>query len=129
MNTKLQLKTKVTLFALAAGAAMFAGSAIGDESQALNSGDVESMSKWHGRAGGLTGSDAVSAARTSGAKVSVTYDKDVAERTNMTREPAEGKNIGVTYDKDVADRTNMTRSKTAPDSVKAATAPASESKP
>jgi hypothetical protein len=45
MNAKLQLKTKVTLFVLAAGAAMFADSAIGDESQVLNSGDVASMSK------------------------------------------------------------------------------------
>jgi hypothetical protein len=122
MNAKLQLKTKVTLFALAAGAAMFAGSAIGGESQVLNSGDVESMSKWYGRAGGLTGSDAVSAARANGAKVSITYDKDVAERTNMTREPADGKNIGITYDKDVVDRTNMTRNQTTPESVKAATA-------
>ena len=126
MNIKLQLKTKVTLFALAAGATMFAGSAIGDESQALNSGEVQLMSKWYGRAGGLAGSDAVSAARANGAKVSITYDKDVAERTNMTREPADGKNIGITYDKDVADRTNMSRSQTAPESVKAATGPASK---
>jgi hypothetical protein len=126
MNAKLQLKTKVTLFALAAGAAMFAGSAIGDESQVLNSGDVGSMSKWYGRAGGLAGSDAVSNARANGANVSITYDKDVAQRTNMTREPADGKNIGITYDKDVADRTNMSRSQTTPESVKAATAPATK---
>jgi len=124
MNTKLQLKTKVTLFALAT--AMFAGFAIGDESQVLNSGDVGTMSKWYGRAGGLAGSDAVSNARANGANVSITYDKDVAERTNMTRDPADGKNIGIAYDKDVADRTNMSRSQTAPESVKAATGPASK---
>jgi len=124
MNTKLQLKTKVTLFALAT--AMFAGFATGDESQVLNSGDVGTMSKWYGRAGGLAGSDAVSNARANGANVSITYDKDVAERTNMTRDPADGKNIGIAYDKDVADRTNMSRSQTAPESVKAATGPASK---
>jgi hypothetical protein len=127
MKAKLQLKTKVTLFALAAAATVFAGSAIGDESQVLNSGDVESMSKWYGRAGGVTGSDSVSAPHANGAKVGITYDKDVAERTNMTREPADGKNIGISYDKDVATRTNMTRGQTTPESVKAATA--SDAKP
>ena len=147
MNTKLQWKTNMTLFALAAAATLTAGTAIGDDSQVLNSGDVESMSKWYGRAGGLVESDRVSAARASGAKVGITYDKDVAERTNMTREPADGKSIGIsydkdvaerthmtrepedgksiaiTYDKDVADRTNLPRGQTAPDAVKAAEGP------
>ena len=126
MNAKLNLKMKRTLFALAAAAAVSAGAAIGDDSQTLKSGDVESMSKWFGRAGGLVDSDRVPAARTNGAKIGITYDKDVAERTNMQREPAEGKGIGVAYDKDVAERTNLPRGGTAPEPVKAAAGPASK---
>jgi hypothetical protein len=126
MNAKLKLKTMSTLFALIAAAALTAGTAIGDDSQALHSGNVESMSKWYGRAGGLVGADEVSAARISGANISVTYDKDVAERTNMAREPAESKGVGIAYDKDVADRTNMPRGQTAADPVKAAAGPATK---
>jgi hypothetical protein len=126
MNAKLKLNTKTTLFALAAMAALTAGAAVGDESQPLTSGDVESMSKWYGRAGGLVGSDRVSAARANGSKVGISYDKDVAERTNMQREPVEGKSIGIAFDKDVADRTNLPRGQTAPDPVKAAAGPGSK---
>jgi hypothetical protein len=126
MNAKLKMRTKRTLFALAAAAALAAGTAIGDDSQTVKSSNVDSMSKWYGRAGGLVGTDRVSAARTSGTKIGITYDKDVAERTNMAREPVDGKSVGISYDKDVAERTNLPRGQTVPEPAKAAVAPTSK---
>jgi hypothetical protein len=47
----------------------------------------------------------------------------VAERTNMAREPVDGKSVGISYDKDVAERTNLPRGQTVPEPAKAAVAP------
>ncbi len=80
---------------------------------ALKTGDVDTMGQWYGRAGGLTDSDRVTALGKStfaNQQVGITYDKDVAERTNMQRGSASSKDIGITYDKDVVDRTNLPRS-------------------
>lgn len=73
--------------------------------------DVSQMYMWQGRAGGLVHSDRVSNLRVRGAgeNVSIAYDKDVAQRTNMQRGELEARNIAVTFDKEVARRTNMRR--------------------
>ncbi len=77
----------------------------------LKSGDVSQAGLWHGRAGGLVGSDRVAnlERNTDVAQVGVSYDKDVAARTNMSTERAGGTSVGISYDKDVAQRTNMPR--------------------
>jgi hypothetical protein len=74
--------------------------------------DPGSMAQWYGRAGELVGSDRVMAMTKSakaGTCVRVTYDKEVAERTNMHRREAANGCVSITYDKDVAARTNMPR--------------------
>jgi hypothetical protein len=74
--------------------------------------DPETMGKWYGRAGGLVGSDLVMAPATPikpRARVRITFDKEVAERTNMQREEAAAGGVAITYDKAVAERTNMPR--------------------
>jgi hypothetical protein len=103
---KVQLAVAAAISALSIGAA-FAG---GDT---LRTGDVDQMSHWYGNAGGLQGSDRVmflGKSATGNQQVGITYDKDVAQRTNMQRESASTKDIGITYDKDVAERTNLPRS-------------------
>jgi hypothetical protein len=70
------------------------------------------MGQWYGNAGGLQGSDRVTllGKATSGGKgVGITFDKDVAQRTNMQRDSAPSGQAGIAYDKDVAERTNMPR--------------------
>jgi hypothetical protein len=78
----------------------------------LTAADPASMGQWYGRAGGLVGSDRV-VAIAKGAKVGnpvrITYDKDVAERTNMHRQETANGVVTIIYDKDVAARTNMPR--------------------
>ena len=39
----------------------------------------------------------------------MTYDKDVAARTNMSTNRSNAASVGISYDKDVAARTNMPR--------------------
>lgn len=77
----------------------------------VRGGDVSQMHMWQGRAGGLVHSDRVSNlhAQGVGGNVSIAYDKEVAQRTNMRRDDLETRNIAVTYDKEVARRTNMRR--------------------
>ena len=108
---KLKSKMMVQVAVAAAIDALSIGSAIAG-SDVLKSGDVDQMSQWYGNAGGLQGSDRVTVLgrSTSGAKdVSITFDKDVAQRTNMQRESASTGTAGIAYDKDVAERTNMQR--------------------
>jgi hypothetical protein len=58
---------------------------------------------------------------TSGSKIGISYDADVAARTNMPRgEAATNGQVGVTYDADVAARTNMPRGQDAAGQSKAA---------
>ena len=71
----------VAICALSIGAA-FAG---GDT---LRTGDADTMGQWYGRAGGLTDTDRVTVfgkPATGNQQVGITYDKDVAERTNLPR--------------------------------------------
>ena len=42
-------------------------------------------------------------------EVRITFDKDVAARTNMQREPGDSSVLGVTFDQDISKRTNMQR--------------------
>ena len=104
---KVQAAVAVGICALSIGAA-FAGS------DTLRTGDADTMGMWYGRAGGLTDSDRVTVLgkpASGNQQVGITYDKDVAQRTNMQRESASSsKEIAITYDKDVAERTNLPRS-------------------
>lgn len=104
-HLKVQLAVAAAIGALSIGSAVAGG-------DVLRSGDVDQMSQWYGNAGGLQGSDRVTVLgkSTTGTKqVGITYDKDVAQRTNMPRDSASSKDIGIGYDKDVADRTNLPR--------------------
>jgi hypothetical protein len=93
----------VAVALLSAGSA-FAGG------ETLKTGDVNNMDKWYGHAGGLVGADRIEAiGKATGDRVGVSYDQDVAKRTNMPREGVGKSDIGITYDKDVASRTNMPR--------------------
>jgi len=42
-------------------------------------------------------------------KVTITFDKDVAARTNMQRPDGDSSELNVSFDQDVANRTNMGR--------------------
>jgi hypothetical protein len=77
----------------------------------LKSGDIAQAGLWYGRAGGLVGADRVAHLEGSiaSAQVAVSYDKDVAARTNMSSDRAGGTSVGISYDADVAQRTNMPR--------------------
>jgi hypothetical protein len=113
MNTKL-------LISIMAAAAAFAVNV--QAADGVTSGDLNTIDKWYGRAGGLTDGDrAVTGLSTSGAKVGISYDADVAARTNMQRgQAATNSQVGVTYDADVAARTNMPRGQDAAGQPKAA---------
>jgi hypothetical protein len=71
--------TAAGLYWTAAGAAVVHG------------GNTDEMAHWYGRAGGLTGSDAVSrpvARADDGPSVGVSYSADLAKWTNMPRDQA-----------------------------------------
>jgi len=100
MNTKL-------LISVIAAAAAFAVNV--NAAEVVTSGNLNSVDKWYGRAGGLTDGDRVTGLATGNSRIGVSYDADVAARTNMPRSEATGGQVGVTYDADVAARTNMQR--------------------
>ena len=100
------MNSKLLISAIAAAAA-FAVSAHAED--VVTSGDLSTIDKWYGRAGGLTDSDRITALRAGPTKVGISYDADVAARTNMARGQATHNQVGVTYDADVATRTNMQR--------------------
>ncbi len=88
----------------------------------VRGGDVSNMHLWQGRAGGLVHSDRAALLDVPGAgeKVSIAYDKDLAQRTHMLREEVESSYLLVSFDKEVAQRTNMTRDAQDPQPVQAA---------
>lgn len=92
--------------------ALVIASPIAMSADMVRGGDPSQMELWQGRAGGLVHSDRVTHLRApvAGAEVEVTYDKDVAQRTNLPREEGDLKQLAVSYDKEVAERTNMPRS-------------------
>lgn len=78
----------------------------------LHTGDSSTMGKWYGRAGGLVGAERIESLAnlpSHGPRIGVTYDTDVAQRTNMPPRDASSDQVGISYDKDVAARTNMPR--------------------
>jgi hypothetical protein len=99
------MNAKFLLSAIAV-AATLGGSAYGAD--IVTSGDLKSVDKWYGRAGGLAGSDRVGALNVGESTVGVTFDQEVAARTNMSRDSRTSQ-VGVTWDRDVAARTNMPR--------------------
>ena len=111
--------------ALAAAAMTLSmGSAFADAGK-VTTGNSATMDHWYGRAGGLVGAErieAINKATLPGGGIGITYDKDVAARTNMPRQDAQNGGVGITYDKDVAERTNMSRGET-PQPIKAVGAP------
>jgi hypothetical protein len=109
MTSKTQLKVRAAATAAFCALSIGTAFAAGDT---LRTGDVDTIGQWYGRAGGLTDSDRVTVLgkpKTGNQQVGITYDKDVAQRTNMPRDAASSKDIGIAYDKDVAERTNMPR--------------------
>ena len=102
------MNAKLLLSAIAVAAAL-SGSAYAADT--VMSADLSTVDKWYGRAGGLAGSDRVGALHAGNATVGVTFDQDVAARTNMARERTTGQ-VGVSWDRDVAARTNMQREST-----------------
>src|SRR5512147_518793 len=111
MKLKSTVKGSSVLLA-AALAGSLAGSAAFAAGPVLKTGDVAQSSLWYGRAGGLTGSDRVAHLQghaTASTDIAVTYDKDVAARTNMSANRDSASSVGISYDKDVAARTNMPR--------------------
>ena len=100
-----RMNAKFLLSAIAV-AATLGGSAYGAD--IVTSGDLKSVDKWYGRAGGLAGSDRVGALNVGESTVGVTFDQEVAARTNMSRDSRTSQ-VGVTWDRDVAARTNMPR--------------------
>jgi opacity protein-like surface antigen len=109
-----QAMNRKSLLLAIAFATAFAGSAYAAD--VVTTGDVNSVGQWYGRAGGLTGSDRVHGLHAGDGKVGISFDQDVAARTNMARERNTGA-VGVTWDRDVAARTNMQRESTPPSST------------
>jgi opacity protein-like surface antigen len=103
------MNAKQLISALAVAAALSVNAYAAD---VVTTGDTSTIGQWYGRAGGLAGSDRVSGLATSNTKIGVSYDADVAARTNMPRAQATGHDVGVSYDADVATRTNMPRNST-----------------
>lgn len=111
MKLKREVKGKVVLMAAALAGSIFA-TAAGAAGPVLKSSDSSQFAHWYGRAGGLVGSERVVYLRGHGgstAEVAITYDKDIAARTNMPSDRPEGASVEITYDKDIAKRTNMGR--------------------
>jgi hypothetical protein len=103
MKRKTLVALGITVATLGIGSALAGG-------EVLKTGDVNTMDKWYGHAGGPVGADRIEAiGKATGNRVGISYDQDVAKRTNMPREGAGKNDIGITYDKDVANRTNMQR--------------------
>jgi hypothetical protein len=100
------MKTKLLAAAIAAFSMLSAGAYADD---VVSSSDLTNVDKWYGRAGGLVGSDRVSGLTSGGTRIGVSYDADVAARTNMGRTGESAGQVGVTFDSDVAARTNMPR--------------------
>jgi hypothetical protein len=100
------MNTKLVISVMAAAAAFVVNV---HAAETVTSGNLNSVDKWYGRAGGLTDADRVTGLATGNSRIGINYDADVAARTNMRRSEATGGQVGVTYDADVAARTNMQR--------------------
>jgi len=107
----MNIRNKLLTSTIGAAAMLGAAAAFAD-STTLTAGDASTVDQWYGRAGGLVGAQRIAALRSnrSNPGITVTYDRAVAERTNMPLDRASGQGVTVTYDREVAARTNMARS-------------------
>ena len=112
------LRTKLIASVFAAAAALSVNAAFAAGAGTVSSSDIQNADKWYGRAGGLVGTDRVSSLTAGSKAIGVSWDQDVAARTNMSLDRTNANAIAVTYDEDVAARTNMRRGAHGP--VKAA---------
>jgi hypothetical protein len=103
------LRNTLALSALALAAGLSVNPAMADD---VKSSNPQAIQQWYGRAGGLAGSDRVAGLRTGEQPVSITYDRAVAARTNMSTDRASDAAVGISYDEQVATRTNMQRGST-----------------
>jgi hypothetical protein len=115
----MKFRNKVIASAFAATALFSINAAFAADGAIVGSSDLQNIDKWYGRAGGLTGSDRVSGLTGPSKPLGVSWDQDVAARTNMSVNRDSNATVGVSYDADVAARTNMGRG-TAEPAVKAA---------
>jgi hypothetical protein len=107
----MSLRSKLSVSVLAAVAALSVGIASA-EANDVKSNDIGTIGKSYGRAGGPVGSDRIkglSVHTSANAPLGVSWDAEVAARTNMPGDRAAGAGVGVTYDQAVAERTNMPR--------------------
>lgn len=104
------VKSNWVVIALALAGGLVADAAIA-AGPTLKSGNISQVGMWYGRAGGLVGPDRVANLQGNAANtdIAVTYDKDVAARTNMAVDRESNAPVAISYDKDVAERTNMPR--------------------
>jgi hypothetical protein len=126
-NTMKFVRSSSIRLALGAGMSVLCVSVAMADGNVLKAGNVDTMSKWYGRAGGLVGADLVQSAAkpaTDPQRVGITYDKDVVQRTNMPPRDTGIGDVSITYDKDVAARTNMPRGEKAASPITAGGAPA-----
>jgi hypothetical protein len=107
----MSLRSKLSITVLAAAAAFSVGvaSAAADD---VRSSDIGAIGKSYGRAGGLVGSERIkdlSTHNSARSPLGVSWDAEIAARTNMPADRASVAGVGVSYDKAVAERTNMPR--------------------
>lgn len=102
-------KLSVSVLATAAAFSVGIASAVAND---VKSGDIDTIGKSFGRAGGLVGSDRIknlSTHTSANSPLGVSWDAEIAARTNMPADRAAGGGVGVSYDQAVAARTNMPR--------------------
>jgi hypothetical protein len=115
----MKFRNKLIASAFAATALLSINAVFAADGGIVGSNDLQNIDKWYGRAGGLTGSDRVSGLTGPSKPLGVSWDQDVAARTNMSVNRDGNATVGVSYDADVAARTNMGRGTPDP-AVKAA---------
>jgi hypothetical protein len=103
------LRNTLTVSALALAAVLGANAWAADD---VRSTDTQTIEKSYGRAGGLAASDRVAGLAAGTQPIGVTYDTEVAARTNMSTDRPSAGQVGVTFDAEVAERTNMQRGST-----------------
>ena len=80
----MKFRNKLIASALAATAALSINTAFAADGGTVGSSDLQNIDKWYGRAGGLIGSDRVSGLTAPSKALGVSWDQDVASRTNMS---------------------------------------------
>jgi hypothetical protein len=107
----MSLRSKLSVSVLATAVAFSVGISFAAAND-VKSGDINTIGKSFGRAGGLVGSDRINGLSThnsADSPLGVSWDAEIAARTNMPADRAAGTGVGVTYDPAIAERTNMPR--------------------